>query len=162
QAQDFDLPLGPEAMPPAVVLERIHERAAELVEAQYRCWHEVLCPPPDAAGQRVLAARRWGERRAQWLRDRLRDGILPRPTRQARWLRGPCAGGPPPAPTPLALGSAPPRRRTTNVPRTTVPEAPGTAGSARAGEPAGSPGRSRRPSCGPTRRIAPGGGWACS
>ncbi len=77
QAQDFDLPLGPEAMPPAVVLERIHERAAELVEAQYRCWNEVLCPALDEAGVRVLAANRWNTRQAQWLRNYFRDEIMP-------------------------------------------------------------------------------------
>ena len=77
QAQDFDLPLGPEAMPPAVVLERIHERAAELVEAQYRCWNEVLCPALDEAGVRVLAANRWNARQAQWLRNYFRDEIMP-------------------------------------------------------------------------------------
>src|SRR3546814_8045868 len=43
-AQDFEMPPAPDGLPPAVVLRRIHERAAELVEAQYACWNRVLRP----------------------------------------------------------------------------------------------------------------------
>ena len=77
QAQDFDLPLPPDGMPPAAVLERIHARAAELVDAQYRCWNEVLCPALDEAGVRVLGQARWTKRQAQWLRRYFRDEIMP-------------------------------------------------------------------------------------
>ena len=38
-AQDFGMPLGPDAMPPATVLHCIHERAAALVDSQYACWN---------------------------------------------------------------------------------------------------------------------------
>jgi len=77
QAQDYDLPLPPDGIPPATVLEQIHARAAELVDAQYRCWNEVLCPALDQAGVRVLGQARWTRRQAQWLRRYFRDEIMP-------------------------------------------------------------------------------------
>src|SRR6478609_854547 len=58
-AQDFGVPLAPDGMSPSVVLSRIHDRAAELVDAQYRCWNEVLRPALGDAGVRVLARDRW-------------------------------------------------------------------------------------------------------
>lgn len=76
-AQEFDAPLAPDALPPAVVLRRIHERAAELVEAQYRCWNQVLRPALGEAGVRVLAPAHWNEAQARWLRQYFRDEILP-------------------------------------------------------------------------------------
>ena len=42
QAQDFGMPLAADNIPHATLLKRIHERAADLVDAQYRCWNEVL------------------------------------------------------------------------------------------------------------------------
>ncbi|HWU71777.1 MAG TPA: RNA degradosome polyphosphate kinase, partial [Pseudoxanthomonas sp.] len=41
-AQDFGLPPGPDGLSPAAILNRIHDRAAQLVEQQYRCWNHVL------------------------------------------------------------------------------------------------------------------------
>ena len=76
-AQDFDVPLAPDALPPATVMRRIHERAAELVEAQYRCWNEVLRPALGEAGVRVLAPAHWNDAQARWLRDHFRNEILP-------------------------------------------------------------------------------------
>ena len=40
------VPTPPDGLAPATVLRRIHDRAAELVEAQYRCWHQQLVPAP--------------------------------------------------------------------------------------------------------------------
>jgi polyphosphate kinase len=76
-AQDFDLPLAPDALPPATVLGRIHERAAELVDAQYRCWNDVLRPALSDAGVRVLARDHWNAKQARWLRNYFREEILP-------------------------------------------------------------------------------------
>ena len=76
-ALDFDLPLAPDALPPQVVLKRIHERAAELVAGQYKCWNEVLRPALAEAGVRVLARDNWNARQARWLRKYFREEILP-------------------------------------------------------------------------------------
>ncbi len=76
-AQDFDMPLAPDALAPATVLKRIHERAAELVDAQYRCWNDVLRPALSDAGVRVLARDHWKAKQARWLRNYFREEILP-------------------------------------------------------------------------------------
>jgi polyphosphate kinase len=76
-AQDFEMPLAPDALPPATVLKRIHERAAELVAAQYHCWNDVLRPALSEAGVRVLARDHWNTRQARWLRTYFREEILP-------------------------------------------------------------------------------------
>jgi polyphosphate kinase len=76
-AQDLDMPLGPDGLPPATVLRRIHARAAELVAAQYACWNEVLRPALGDAGIRVLARGRWTPRERRWLRAYFREEILP-------------------------------------------------------------------------------------
>jgi polyphosphate kinase len=68
-AQDFEVPLAPDAMPPATVLRRIHERAAELVDAQYKCWNEVLRPALGQAGVRGLAPPPRNEAQARGLRE---------------------------------------------------------------------------------------------
>jgi polyphosphate kinase len=76
-AQDFGLPPAADGLAPAAVLKRIHERAAELVDAQYRCWNEELRPALDAAGVRVLARDHWNADQTRWLRAYFRDEILP-------------------------------------------------------------------------------------
>lgn len=76
-AQEFALPLAPDGLPPATVLRHIHERAAVLVDAQYRCWSEVLRPALSAAGVRILARDQWTPAQSRWLRDYFRDEILP-------------------------------------------------------------------------------------
>ncbi len=76
-AQDFEMPPAPDGLPPAVVLRRIHERAAELVEAQYACWNRVLRPALSEAGVRVLARHHWTPAQAEWLRRHFCDEILP-------------------------------------------------------------------------------------
>ncbi len=76
-AQDFDVPLAPDGLSPVTVLRRIHERTAELVDAQYACWNEVLRPALADAGIRVLARETWNARQRRWLRAYFREEILP-------------------------------------------------------------------------------------
>ena len=74
---DFGLPAAADGMSPAAVLGRIHERAAELVDAQYRCWNEVIRPSLGEAGVRVLQRDTWNARQTRWLRAYFRDEIMP-------------------------------------------------------------------------------------
>jgi polyphosphate kinase len=76
-AQDFGMAVGPDGMSPSTVLHRIHDRAAELVDAQYRCWNTVLRPALNDAGVRVLARDAWSARQTRWLRAYFRDEIMP-------------------------------------------------------------------------------------
>jgi polyphosphate kinase len=76
-AQDFGVPPAADGMLPAQVLKRIHDRAAELVDAQYRCWNEELRPQLNAAGVRILPRDGWNDAQAEWLRGYFRDEILP-------------------------------------------------------------------------------------
>ena len=76
-ALDFGLPPAADGLSPAAALSRIHERAAALVDAQYRCWNDVLRPSLSTAGIRILASRDWTARQRRWLRNHFRDEILP-------------------------------------------------------------------------------------
>ncbi|WJI16859.1 polyphosphate kinase 1 [Pseudoxanthomonas winnipegensis] len=76
-AQDFGLPPGPDGLTPATVLARIHDRAAELVDAQYKCWNQVLRPALNEAGVRVLSQSVWNARQKRWLRAYFRNEIMP-------------------------------------------------------------------------------------
>ncbi|MFT4257542.1 MAG: polyphosphate kinase 1 [Pseudoxanthomonas sp.] len=76
-AQDFGLPPGPDGLTPAAILARIHERAAQLVEAQYRCWNDTLRPALGEAGVRVLDRDQWNARQTRWLRAYFRNEIMP-------------------------------------------------------------------------------------
>ncbi|RYZ70495.1 MAG: polyphosphate kinase 1 [Lysobacteraceae bacterium] len=76
-AMDFGLPAAADGMSPATVLNRIHERAAQLVEAQYRCWNEALRPRLAEAGVRVLGRESWNARQTRWLRAYFRNEIMP-------------------------------------------------------------------------------------
>ena len=76
-AQDFGVPPSADGMAPATVLKRIHDRAAELVDAQYRCWNEELRPALNDAGVRVIARDHWNAKQTRWLRDYFRDEIMP-------------------------------------------------------------------------------------
>jgi polyphosphate kinase len=77
QAQDFGMPLAADGVPHATLLKRIHDRAADLVDAQYRCWNEVLRPALSETGVRVLHRQHWTARQTRWLRAYFRDEILP-------------------------------------------------------------------------------------
>ncbi len=76
-AQDFGAPLPPDGLAPATALKRIHDRAAELVQAQYACWNEVLRPTMNAEGIRLLTRDQWTPEQVEWLRGYFRDEIMP-------------------------------------------------------------------------------------
>ncbi|HEY0662381.1 MAG TPA: polyphosphate kinase 1 [Lysobacter sp.] len=76
-AQDLGLTPGADGLAPATVLARIHDRAAELVAAQYECWNDVLRPAMFDAGVRVLGRDSWNEKQSEWLRAYFRDEIMP-------------------------------------------------------------------------------------
>src|SRR5690606_35479623 len=76
-AQDFSVPFAADGIPPAVLLRRIHDRAAELVDAQYRCWSEELRPALWDTGVRVLGRESWNARQTRWLRAYFREEIMP-------------------------------------------------------------------------------------
>lgn len=76
-AQDLGLAAGPDGLSPATVLARIHDRAAELVQAQYECWNQVLRPALGESGVRVLARDAWTDPQTQWLRQYFQDEIMP-------------------------------------------------------------------------------------
>jgi polyphosphate kinase len=67
QAQDFGMPPAADGIPHATLLKRVHDRAADLVDAQYRCWNEVLRPALSEAGVRVLHRQHWTARQTRWL-----------------------------------------------------------------------------------------------
>ncbi|TCZ87008.1 polyphosphate kinase 1 [Lysobacter sp. N42] len=76
-AQELGLAAGPDGLVPAATLGRIHDRAAELVAQQYRCWNDVLRPALSDAGIRVLHRDAWTPAQTDWLRGHFRDEILP-------------------------------------------------------------------------------------
>ena len=76
-ALEFGAPLLPDHMPPAKALERIHDVAARLVDAQYRFWNETLRPALNDAGIRVLARESWNAKQKRWLQKYFEDEILP-------------------------------------------------------------------------------------
>ncbi|MCW4453578.1 polyphosphate kinase 1 [Flavobacterium sp. MXW15] len=76
-AQDFGLPPAPDGLTPQAILNAIHDRAAELVDQQYRCWNEVLRPALRQAGIGVLGRESWSTRQRRWLRAYFRNEIMP-------------------------------------------------------------------------------------
>ncbi len=76
-ALDFGLPPAADGLSAASILNTIHDRAAELVEAQYRCWNEVLRPSLNQNGVRVLGRGSWNARQTRWLRAYFRNEIMP-------------------------------------------------------------------------------------
>ncbi len=76
-AQDFGMVSAQDGLSPATVLKHIHDRAAELVDAQYRCWNEDLRPALTEAGIRVLGRNSWNAKQSRWLRAYFRDEIMP-------------------------------------------------------------------------------------
>ncbi|TKR32881.1 polyphosphate kinase 1 [Luteimonas gilva] len=76
-AQDFGMVSAHDGLSPATVLKQIHDRAAELVDAQYRCWNEDLRPALTEAGIRVLGRNSWNAKQSRWLRAYFRDEIMP-------------------------------------------------------------------------------------
>ena len=76
-AQDFGMAAHADGQSPATTLRRIHERAAELVDAQYRCWNEELRPELTGRGIRLLQPNEWNPEQREWLRGYFRDEIMP-------------------------------------------------------------------------------------
>ena len=76
-ALDFGLPAAADGMSPATILNRIHDQAAKLVDAQYQCWNDVLRPSLNQAGVRVLGRDSWNARQTRWLRAYFRNEIMP-------------------------------------------------------------------------------------
>jgi len=76
-AQDLGVVPGADGLAPATVLNRIHDRAADLVAAQYQCWNDVLRPAMFDAGVRVLGRDAWNAKQTRWLRAYFRDEIMP-------------------------------------------------------------------------------------
>ncbi|MFC5577548.1 polyphosphate kinase 1 [Lysobacter niabensis] len=76
-AQDLGLAAGSDGLAPAAVLARIHDRAADLVAAQYECWNQVLRPALSDAGVRVLHRDAWSDKQTEWLRTYFREEIMP-------------------------------------------------------------------------------------
>ncbi|MFA7443510.1 MAG: RNA degradosome polyphosphate kinase, partial [Lysobacteraceae bacterium] len=74
---EFGGPLPPDGAPPATALKAIHERAAALVEAQYRLWNETLRPELAQAGIRIMPREGWNARQRRWLHQHFLDEILP-------------------------------------------------------------------------------------
>ena len=62
---------------PTVLRRHSHERTADLVDAQYQCWNDVLRPALSDAGVRVLSRDTWNTRQKRWLRAYFREEILP-------------------------------------------------------------------------------------
>ncbi|MDR1075388.1 MAG: polyphosphate kinase 1 [Xanthomonadaceae bacterium] len=76
-ALDFGLPAAPDGIDPASLLDLIHTHAAELVDAQYRCWNEVLRPALKEAGIHVSGNHAWTAKQRRWLRAYFRNNIMP-------------------------------------------------------------------------------------
>ena len=76
-AMEFGGPLAADGLLPANLMNRIHDRAAELVDAQYRCFDEQLRPQLAAKGIRLLQRRSWTAEQTDWLREYFRNEIMP-------------------------------------------------------------------------------------
>ena len=76
-AHEFGLPPGPDGMSPQAILTAVHDRAAELVDQQYRCWNTVLRPALQDAGIGIPAQDAWTPRQTRWLRAYFRNEIMP-------------------------------------------------------------------------------------
>ncbi|MET0656143.1 MAG: RNA degradosome polyphosphate kinase, partial [Pseudoxanthomonas sp.] len=76
-AMDFGMPAAADGLSPSTILNKIHDRAAKLVDAQYKCWNEVIRPSLNDAGVRVLGRDSWNARQTRWLRAYFRDEIMP-------------------------------------------------------------------------------------
>lgn len=76
-AVDLNLPAGVDGLDPARLLGKIHECAAKLVEAQYRCFHEELRPALMQEGIRLLQREQWTAAQREWLRRYFLEEIMP-------------------------------------------------------------------------------------
>ncbi len=76
-AVELNLPHGVDGMDPSLLLGRIHDRAAELVSAQYRCFYEELRPALADEGIRLLQREQWTSEQRAWLREYFVNEIMP-------------------------------------------------------------------------------------
>jgi polyphosphate kinase len=76
-ALQFGGPLPADGLSPREALQRIHAKAAELVDAQYRFWNQTLRPELNSAGIRILPRESWNAKQKRWLRQHFLDEILP-------------------------------------------------------------------------------------
>lgn len=76
-AVELNLPPGMDGLNPAILLNRIHDRAAELVAAQYHCFYDVLRPALADEGIRLLQREQWSPEQRDWLRQHFIDEIMP-------------------------------------------------------------------------------------
>ena len=76
-AIEFGGPPSPDGLSPATLLNRIHDRAADLVQAQYRCFYDEIRPALDAEGIRLLQREQWSKQQTDWLREHFRNEIMP-------------------------------------------------------------------------------------
>ena len=76
-AETFGMPMAADGLSHSSVLRRIHERTAELVDAQYRCFYEQLRPALAEEGIRLLQRDQLTAEQVDWLRDYFRNQIMP-------------------------------------------------------------------------------------
>ena len=76
-AIEFGLPPAADGLPPTALLQRIHDRAATLVDAQYRCFYEEIRPALWDQGIRLLQREQWSPEQTAWLREHFREEIMP-------------------------------------------------------------------------------------
>ncbi len=76
-AEQLGIPPGADGQSHRSVLARVHDRAAELVKAQYRCFYEDLRPALAAEGIGLPGRTEWTPAQAEWLRAYFREQIMP-------------------------------------------------------------------------------------
>lgn len=76
QAEEYGM-ASADGLPPTMLLRRIHERAAELVKAQYRCFYDDIQPALSEQGIRLLHRSDWTDQQTEWLHKHFRDQIMP-------------------------------------------------------------------------------------
>ncbi|MGE4366258.1 polyphosphate kinase 1 [Thermomonas sp.] len=76
-AVELNLPAGMDGLDPALLLDKIHERAAALVQAQYRCFYDELRPALADEGIRLLQREQWTPAQREWLRRYFVEEIMP-------------------------------------------------------------------------------------
>jgi polyphosphate kinase len=76
-ALQFGTPLQPDGMHPNDALKLIHDKAGELVQAQYEFWNEVMRPSLIESGIRVMPRDQWNAKERRWLHEYFKEEILP-------------------------------------------------------------------------------------
>ncbi len=76
-ALQFGTPLQPDGIHPSDALKLIHEKAGELVKAQYEFWNEVMRPALTENGIRVMPRDQWNAKERRWLHEYFKEEVLP-------------------------------------------------------------------------------------